>query len=165
MIKYQDLDILQVKSNAIIVHGVNCLGKMGRGLALDVKKKFPVIYEDYRAICARYRQDEILKDLLGTFSLYVLDEDSDLYFGNLFTQLTISRTERVACELAIHDSLFDVADWIDGMEAHEIEIYMPRIGCSNGGLNWEIDVLPVVELVDKAFDSKVIFNVCQPPKN
>ena len=165
MIVYQDLDILALKSNAIIVHGVNTLGKMGRGIALDVKKRFPEIFNDYRSRCAYYHENMIVHELMGTVDFYTLDEDSALYFANLYSQLTIGRTGRHASELAIHDGLYDIADWIDGMQAYEIQIYMPKIGCTNGGLNWEDDVLPMVQLVDKEFDNKVIFNVCQPPKN
>lgn len=165
MIVYQDLDILALKSNAIIVHGVNTLGKMGRGIALDIRNKYPFIYDDYRKRCAYYAENNLTRDILGSTCFYTLDEDSDLLLVNLYSQLTIGRTGRHASELAIHDGLYVVADYINGMQAYEIQIYMPKIGCTNGGLNWEDDVLPMVQLVDEEFDSKVIFNVCQPPKN
>lgn len=32
---------------------VNCVGAMGRGIALSCKKRYPAIYEDYRARCRR----------------------------------------------------------------------------------------------------------------
>ena len=39
-------DILNVKKG-IIVHQVNCRGVMGAGLALQLRKKWPKVYEDY----------------------------------------------------------------------------------------------------------------------
>jgi len=32
---------------------VNCVGAMGRGIALSCKERYPAIYEDYRARCRR----------------------------------------------------------------------------------------------------------------
>ena len=36
-----------------LVNPVNCVGVMGRGLALEFKMRFPAMYEQYRAVCDR----------------------------------------------------------------------------------------------------------------
>lgn len=36
-----------------LVNTVNCVGVMGRGLALEFKMRFPTMYEQYRAACKR----------------------------------------------------------------------------------------------------------------
>lgn len=43
---------------------INCVGAMGRGIALACKERFPKLYEDYRARC---RRNEIL---IGNVYLY-----------------------------------------------------------------------------------------------
>ena len=35
-----------------IVHQVNCQGKMGSGVALQVKQKFPHVYDEYKKFCS-----------------------------------------------------------------------------------------------------------------
>jgi len=40
-------DILKVKSG-FIVHQVNCQKVMGGGLALAIRKKWPIVYERYK---------------------------------------------------------------------------------------------------------------------
>jgi O-acetyl-ADP-ribose deacetylase (regulator of RNase III)/uncharacterized protein YwgA len=52
MIKVLVGDIFQ--SNAqTLVNTVNCVGVMGKGIALEFKKRFPDMYEDYLARCTR----------------------------------------------------------------------------------------------------------------
>ncbi|HZU42693.1 MAG TPA: macro domain-containing protein [Terriglobales bacterium] len=45
-------DMFQSKSQTW-VNTVNCVGVMGKGLALEFKKRFPDMFEDYAARCAR----------------------------------------------------------------------------------------------------------------
>ncbi len=52
MITYKTGDIF--KSNAqVITNTVNCVGVMGKGLALAFKNQFPEMFEDYKAKCDR----------------------------------------------------------------------------------------------------------------
>jgi len=37
-----------------LVNTVNCVGVMGRGLALEFKMRFPSMYEQYRSVCERH---------------------------------------------------------------------------------------------------------------
>lgn len=45
-------DIFQSKAQTL-VNTVNCVGVMGKGIALEFKKRFPDMYEDYLARCER----------------------------------------------------------------------------------------------------------------
>ena len=40
------MDLLKI-DNGIICHQVNAMGKMGAGIALSIRKKWPVVYNDY----------------------------------------------------------------------------------------------------------------------
>ena len=45
-------DILKSKAQTLI-NTVNCVGVMGKGIALEFKKRFPEMFEDYIKKCDR----------------------------------------------------------------------------------------------------------------
>ena len=52
MIEFTTGDILQADAEAL-VNTVNCVGIMGRGIALQFKQAFPENFKVYEAACAR----------------------------------------------------------------------------------------------------------------
>ena len=46
-------DILQSKAQTLI-NTVNCVGIMGKGIALEFKKRFPEMFKDYVERCERH---------------------------------------------------------------------------------------------------------------
>jgi O-acetyl-ADP-ribose deacetylase (regulator of RNase III) len=52
MIEYKSGDILNDESEAL-VNTVNCVGVMGRGIALQFKKAWPENFKAYAAACKR----------------------------------------------------------------------------------------------------------------
>jgi O-acetyl-ADP-ribose deacetylase (regulator of RNase III) len=52
MIELTQGDILEADAEAI-VNTVNCVGIMGRGIALQFRKAFPENYKAYKAVCDR----------------------------------------------------------------------------------------------------------------
>ena len=52
MIEFQQGDILRAKTDAL-VNTVNCVGVMGRGIALQFKKAFPEMLKAYESACRR----------------------------------------------------------------------------------------------------------------
>src|SRR5947207_2536726 len=52
MIEHTDGDILKADAEAL-VNTVNCVGFMGRGIALQFKRVFPRNFEAYEAACKR----------------------------------------------------------------------------------------------------------------
>src|SRR5438132_1456423 len=52
MIEYKTGDILTADAEAL-VNTVNCVGIMGRGVALQFKNAFPENFKAYKAACAR----------------------------------------------------------------------------------------------------------------
>ena len=55
MIEYKTGDILREDAEAI-VNTVNCVGIMGRGIALQFKNTYPANFEAYAAAC---KKDEV----------------------------------------------------------------------------------------------------------
>ena len=52
MIKYRKGDILRADAEAL-VNTVNCVGIMGRGIALQFKNAYPANFKAYAAACGR----------------------------------------------------------------------------------------------------------------
>lgn len=52
MLNFKTGDILEADVEAL-VNTVNCIGIMGRGIALQFKNRFPANFKAYAAACAR----------------------------------------------------------------------------------------------------------------
>ena len=47
----QEGDIFKIPQVRNYAHGCNCVGAMGKGIALQFKAKSPEMYEQYKALC------------------------------------------------------------------------------------------------------------------
>ena len=110
--------------NGIICHQVNCMGKMGAGLALKIRKKWPIVYQ-------RYFRDEIK---LG--SVQIIQVAPSLIVANLVGQYGYGRDKRYTNYPALMNCFIDLQKISDKLK---LQIYIPyKIGCSNAGGDWEI---------------------------
>lgn len=110
----------------LIIHGVNCQGVMGSGIAKSIKRKWPIIYQ-------RFKQKGKGKHLLGTTQIIPINDDC-LYVANCFTQEKYGRDGKVYASLdAIEKSLNDIFSFA---LHHNLTIHSPKIGCGLGGLKW-----------------------------
>lgn len=67
----------QLRPGDIFVHGCNCMGAFGRGVAQDVKHKWPEAYHAYKSSVRGYR--------LGEYSMVFIPYD-DIFVVNALTQ-------------------------------------------------------------------------------
>jgi uncharacterized protein YwgA/O-acetyl-ADP-ribose deacetylase (regulator of RNase III) len=117
-------DMFESRSQTL-VNTVNCVGVMGKGLALEFKKRFPDMYEDYVVRC------QAKKVKLGEPYLYVpLLPPLLLNFPTKDHWRSVSR-------------ISDIIAGMDYLERHYKEwgitsLAMPALGCSNGQLEWRI---------------------------
>lgn len=156
MINYIKQDITTVHQG-VVAHGCNCQGVMGAGVALAIRMTWPKAYNLYTRLC----QESKPEDLLGVGQVVQVASQSNpnLYVANLFTQLSYgSDGKQYASSQAIRDSLHEAFEFA---RQHELDIYMPKIGCGLGGLNWEVDVAPIVQSLSNEYDVDVI--VCDLP--
>lgn len=139
MITYIKKDVTTVDSG-IVIHGVNCKGVMGSGVALAIRNKWPQVYTQYKQACDA--NVDHMEAMLGE-SHYVLihhgKNGEPLYVGNVFTQLNYGKDGKVYANLeAVKHGILTTIDFANAIGA---PIYMPRIGCGLGGLDWDdIDV-------------------------
>lgn len=132
MIHYVSGDILKSDAEAI-VNPVNCVGVMGRGLALQFKNAFPDNFKAYAAACKRY---EVWPGQLFVFDNKVIQPR---YIINFPTKLHWKDKSLMKdIELGLIDLITTISDY----GIHSIAI--PKLGCGLGGLNWS-EVRPLIE--------------------
>jgi O-acetyl-ADP-ribose deacetylase (regulator of RNase III)/uncharacterized protein YwgA len=133
-------DLFESKAQTL-VNTVNCVGVMGKGLALEFKKRYPGMYQDYVKRCKR----EQVK--LGEPYLFRgLELPQILNFPTKGHWRSVSRLE-------------DIIHGLDYLEKHYKEwgvtsLAVPSLGCQQGQLDWRA-VLPVLYRYLSRFDISV----------
>lgn len=117
----------------ILVNTVNCVGVMGKGIALDFKKKYPEMYEKYRQNCNN--------GLIKTGHVWWWD-DKDKRIANFPTKQHWRNPSKIEW---IREGLDDLCFHLfKSYPTSQTSIAIPPLGCGNGGLNW-VHVRPLIE--------------------
>lgn len=117
-------DIFETKCTTI-VNTVNCVGVMGKGIALEFKKRYPCMFDEYVYRCKEGKlkpgEPYVYQDLLGTKILVFPTKDH---------WRSPSRLSYVV----------DGLDWfVKHYKEYDIDsIAFPPLGCGNGGLSWSV---------------------------
>ncbi len=123
-------DILKEKTG-IIVHGVNCKGKMGKGIALQIKNTYPKSYEDYVQFC---HKNKYSSSMLGDVVFTRINKD--LIIASAFTQEFYGMH---GYRYASYDAIDAAFCKINGMALQEnLIVKFPMIAVGLGGANWSI---------------------------
>lgn len=122
-------DILESKAQTV-VNTVNCVGVMGKGIALEFKKRFPEMYKDYERRCkanqVRLGEPYLYKYLIGPWILN---------FPTKGHWRTVSRLSDIEEGLQYIESRYK--QW-------EIQsLAVPPLGCGHGQLEWRV-VGPII---------------------
>lgn len=133
MIEVQQGDILKAKADAL-VNTVNCVGVMGRGIALQFSKAFPEVFKVYEAACKRGEVEpgKVLSHDLNRFEQphYVINLPTKKHWRGK------SRMEYIEAGLAA------LVDEVRRLGIRSVAV--PPLGCGLGGLEWS-DVRPRIE--------------------
>ena len=129
MIRYIEGDIFKSPAQ-VIVNTVNTVGVMGKGIALEFKKRYPDMFQAYRDICDRRK----LKT--GSLMLYYEPDHWVLLFPTKENWRNPSRMEYIEAGLAKFCRTY--------AEKGITSVAFPKLGCGNGELNWS-EVQPVME--------------------
>ena len=125
----------------VIVITVNCVGVMGAGIALDTKRRWPEIDTAYVEECSagRISIGEIFWAHSGKHLIALFPTKTHWKLPSKINYIEAGLA--TLREAIVNRSIKSVA--------------LPRLGCSNGGLNWE-DVHPlIVEKLGDISDLKV----------
>lgn len=133
MIEYKKGDILLEDAEAL-VNTVNCVGIMGRGIALQFKNAFPENFKSYVAACER---NEVQPGQMLVFKTGRLTNPK--YIINFPTKRHWRGKSRIE---DIEAGLIALANEIRSLNIHSIAI--PPLGSGLGGLDWS-NVRPRIE--------------------
>lgn len=125
MIEYKTGDILAENAEAL-VNTVNCVGVMGRGVALQFKRMFPDNFEAYQTLCKRNK--------MQPGDVFVFETGEALrprYIINFPTKRHWRGKSRIE---DIESGLASLAKEIRARNIQSIAI--PPLGSGLGGLNW-----------------------------
>jgi O-acetyl-ADP-ribose deacetylase (regulator of RNase III) len=122
MISFKSGNIFESKMQTLI-NPINCVGVMGKGLALIFKNKYPEMFNDYITKCANknvvlgkpylYKvNDESF--ILNFPTKYHWTHNSDLHFINKGLEYLAANSNKLGI----------------------LSLAVPSLGCGNGGLNW-----------------------------
>ena len=125
MIEYKHGDLLACDTEAI-VNTVNCVGVMGRGIALQFKKLYPDNFKHYAKAC---KSGEVAPGKMHVYKTnsivnprYIINFPTKRHWKN------VSKIED------IEDGLTDLISVIQQYNIKSIAI--PPLGCGLGGLEW-----------------------------
>lgn len=115
-----------------LVNPVNCVGVMGKGLALQFRRRFPSMFRDYVKRC---QQGEVR---IGEPYLY---RGKFLWILNFPTKVHWRNPSQLEYIVeGLNHFRLKYRQW--GVES----VAFPALGCGCGNLNWE-QVLPVMESI------------------
>jgi O-acetyl-ADP-ribose deacetylase (regulator of RNase III) len=115
-------DIFAAEGVKAYAHGCNCAGAMGAGIAIEFKRRWPRMFDEYVARCAdgRFRLGDVFVWSEGEHTVFNLGTQEHWRKKAQIPALTKSLAKML--ELAAHAGIERVG--------------LPRIGAGLGGLDW-----------------------------
>lgn len=125
-------DLLEQRVDAI-VNTVNTVGVMGKGIALQFKRKWPANFKAYEAAC---KDGEVVPCKMFVF------DNGQLAEPKFIINFPTKRHWRQPSKLSdIECGLEDLIQQVVKLKIRSIAI--PPLGCGNGGLDWD-EVKPLI---------------------
>jgi len=133
VIEFTKGDLLEAEVEAL-VNAVNTEGVMGKGIALQFRKRFPDMFDEYRRAC---KSGEVQPGRMHVF------ERKDLAPPRFIINFPTKRDWRSPSRLEdIEAGLRALAEEVQ--RRNICSIALPPLGCGNGGLDWQ-SVLPCIK--------------------
>ncbi len=138
MLKLKRGNLLEEEAEAL-VNAVNCVGIMGKGIALQFKQAFPENFKYYQKACKNSQVQPGHMFTVATETLF-----NPRYIINFPTKRHWRQKSKIE---DIQSGLTALINEVQDLGIQSIAI--PPLGCGNGGLTWS-DVKP---LILEAFES------------
>lgn len=140
----------------IIIHQVNCKGKMNSGVAKQVREKYPVVFEYYKSWCddeSRNPKQLEKSPLLGQAQIVYIEDkkvgdivSDGRIIVNLFSQDGYGYDGKCYTDYA---AMLKGLQSIASQFSKEEKIGIPYlIGCCRGGGDWSV----VSSMIEEIFD-------------
>lgn len=125
-----------------IINTVNCVGIMGKGIALQFKQLYPDNFKQYKKACDK---KEIIPGKMFVYDNGFLNKPN--YIINFPTKNHWREKSKIEY---ITTGLNDLCKVIEKLKIKSISI--PPLGCGNGGLDWNIVKKYIVEKLSQYSD-------------
>lgn len=133
MIESKQGNLLEENAQAL-VNTVNCVGIMGKGIALQFKKAYPQNFREYEKACKAKQVQPGKMFVFQTNSLF-----HPQYIINFPTKRHWKNPSKIE---DIKSGLTSLVEEVQRLNITSIAI--PPLGCGNGGLDWNL-VKPLIE--------------------
>ena len=131
MIEYKQGNLLEENIEAL-VNTVNCVGVMGKGIALQFKQAFPKNFKQYKKACDAKEVQPGRMFISSTGKLF------PKYIINFPTKRHWRGKSKIG---DIKSGLKALTEEVQRLNIQSIAI--PPLGCGNGGLNW-VEIKPMI---------------------
>lgn len=128
----------------MLVNAVNCVGVMGKGVALEFKTRFPRYFDAYRAACTagHVRTGKVWSYVPAGSTVGIL---------SVATKDDWRRPSRIEW---VKEGVTHLAEAIQKLQPRVVA--MPALGCGQGGLDWSIVRPLIIDALDGAGPSKIL---------
>jgi len=145
MIQLKTGNLLTEKTEAL-VNTVNCVGVMGKGIALQFKKAYPENFKAYKKICDAAQ--------LHPGQMFVYDSKTVLaprYIINFPTK------QHWRSKSKLEDIQSGLIALVTEIQERKIQsVAIPPLGCGNGGLDWSVVKPMIIKACEQIPDVEVI---------
>jgi O-acetyl-ADP-ribose deacetylase (regulator of RNase III) len=136
MITVVEGNLLEARED-VICHQVNCQGVMGKGIAKQIKDKYPEVFKEYKYIL------DIYGSQVGHCQLVACNDGKNV--ANLFGQDGYGRDRKYTEYGYLKRALQELRNMVI---KHNLTVAFPyKLGCANAGGDWDI----VYKMIDDIF--------------
>lgn len=147
MLTYIEGDLFSSPAQ-VLVNTVNTVGVMGKGIALEFKKRYPNMFEIYKKQCDKHNL------VIGKLMLWYAPDHWILQFPTKEHWRNPSKLEYI--EKGLMTFVRKYADY------NISSIAFPKLGCGNGELKWaDVKVLMEKYLKDLPIDVYIYLGKCE----
>lgn len=137
----------------IIAHQVNCQGAMKSGVALQIRKGYPMAYVEYKTLCSAVKPENLLGQLQIVYC-------GNKLVANLFGQLDYGYGGKKYTDVDALRNAFQ--NLHDSVKERGFSIAIPyKLGCDRGGANWENEVYPMLSTI---FNDEIVLEIWKLPE-
>ncbi|MEQ6391013.1 macro domain-containing protein [Bacillaceae bacterium S4-13-58] len=148
LIHFRTGNLLEDDAEAL-VNTVNCVGVMGKGIALQFKQAYPDVYKEYAKECKQGNMEIGKVHVVSTDSLF-----GTKYIINFPTKKHWKEKSKMHY---VEDGLQDLVKVINDLGIQSVAI--PPLGCGNGGLEW---MKVKAKIIDAFQNSPIDIHVYEP---
>ena len=131
-----------------ICHQVNCQGRMGSGIAKQIKERWPIVYEKYEKLHRQYLVKGGVTYLHGQSQIVPINDHQSVI--NMFAQLFYGYDGK---RYTSYDAFWACLGEIKEQVPKGSKIGFPwQIGCGLGGANWEVIMTMIEEVLAEDFE-------------